>query len=1425
MLNAQTRIRAGRLPTALIAIRSHARSLSTIAPLPRKPKWGLFSDLHFQPDDLPRIIATSNWILDTFRANGVSQIICLGDVINTREHVHVQALSSAIRFFDELASIAPVHIVLGNHDMNLKHSARVSSLDVFSIEALRSGWSLYREWEQREIEGYPCLMVPWVENHSEVVQKLVEMDDMMKGRSLLFGHLAVSGAIQQPSVPVTSRYRCYSGVLKGRYLSGFRGAYLGHFHHHQELGGDSGDGAGGGVWYVGAPMQHHFGDKSDERRGVMIVEPGEETAAGRPKYTFVQNPEWDVFREVGLRELKEGVKVVGEGVDEALQWNLPFEPQKKRINVTCNSVDALEFETWRARLMEAGASDVRRKVTLGQGIFGATGEKRGATEEAGEEGLEAEAAKRKEEEEETLRAPTTATFIEALPAFIDTIPQDLNLIPADKRSEYIAVAERLMKQADADTAAGLTGPNTTAHVSTTSSLPVFHGTLKTLMIQNFFSIQGSLTIPFEKLAPGIWFLTGPNGSGKSTILEAIVWCLFGQVLRSDMAAADPINDVVRRNCCVRIDFENGYSVERFRNFPSKGGGSGPGLRLYKDGKEVEGFERGEMRKTQMALERDVIGCDFGTFTKSVIFGDQGAGAGNFLTLDSKQRREVLDELLGIGRFEGYMKAVRDEKRVLEKDYIGLKARSEVVSAEIRNLKWESERLESGIGPKEEMRRKAEDELGRLEEEVKRFEVDRERVEREQGRILEWNKVYDALLRLHDDRGRFEEQIVTREMAVEEARRALKKAEEARPVYATWAAAQKEIDRANRQVQMKDMELRQASSQIRELERKLERFVKEADRGVCPTCQQSLSDTQHVEKHIARYKKQKEEAEKNMEKLGEERDEIKRELLAQEEKQKDVLKTMEQRDLTLGYLSGLPEREREAKRAIYVNETPLGSLRDDLKRAEKSLEKMLNGRTMEEVAVLANRQDDEAVSSLQKAMQNHKELLRRIQTLSARRTTLTSSLTKLATEVSFATTQVKTMREKMGALEKEMEGSRERLERLEGDIRVLLFWDTAFSKKQATVNAPNMRHFLISSSIEELNSLIKTNMSLLTTPILSPAPAVTTTNTLGLQRRLDAELPISFTPDLSIYPPSAFGKRSSGQRKRNNLAVLFALFQLIRQKSRFRADFIMLDEVFDALDREGQVQAAELISAVSAAGTSRIGAAGGEVKHVLVVTHSESLEDVVKVGSGGAGARMMKVENGERGTRMSDPEGVVVHTWGVTDGEQGVPDVETSLESNVGRRVGAVEEEMETGVMEEVKEEVKPVKKTKRVARKKTESEQEVTASEADGSMEAVAETPKTRKRASKKKASDPALQDIEPSTENAEAAIPEKKTRKRTPRKKATEPLDESEAEGKAEMEVKPKKKRSSKKAVVDPENVETVLQELEEEFEEEELQALARGE
>jgi hypothetical protein len=89
------------------------------------------------------VFSKPNRIIDTFEQRKVDAVVCLGgtwdhvfgftakDVLNTRDSVSVEAQSAAIDMFLEMQNrmpSCPIHVVLGNHDMNLRYSRAISSL-------------------------------------------------------------------------------------------------------------------------------------------------------------------------------------------------------------------------------------------------------------------------------------------------------------------------------------------------------------------------------------------------------------------------------------------------------------------------------------------------------------------------------------------------------------------------------------------------------------------------------------------------------------------------------------------------------------------------------------------------------------------------------------------------------------------------------------------------------------------------------------------------------------------------------------------------------------------------------------------------------------------------------------------------------------------------------------------------------------------------------------------------------------------------------------------------------------------------------------------------------------------------------------------------------------------------------------------------
>lgn len=90
---------------------------------------------------------------------------------------------------------------------------------------------------------------------------------------------------------------------------------------------------------------------------------------------------------------------------------------------------------------------------------------------------------------------------------------------------------------------------------------------KKVIIQNFLSVGNDpIEIEFKR---GINFITGinkdkadrRNGCGKSTITDSIYWCLFGELIRGDLKNDEIINNINKKNCLVKLEFETEFNNE------------------------------------------------------------------------------------------------------------------------------------------------------------------------------------------------------------------------------------------------------------------------------------------------------------------------------------------------------------------------------------------------------------------------------------------------------------------------------------------------------------------------------------------------------------------------------------------------------------------------------------------------------------------------------------------------------------------------------------------------------------------------------------------------------------------------------------------------------------------------------------------------
>lgn len=168
-----------------------------------------------------------------------------------------------------------------------------------------------------------------------------------------------------------------------------------------------------------------------------------------------------------------------------------------------------------------------------------------------------------------------------------------------------------------------------------------------VQLRNFMSHdETSVEIPRR----GVMLVTGPNGAGKSSLLEAVAWGLFGKTLRG----TDPWRDGVAAD--IEVALESGLRVARSRK------GQTSKLAFW-EGERPDSPKHDTATKAQEALER-VVGA-FDLWRRTHVFSSQDAS--HFTLSTDKERKVLLEQILGVARFDPALEACRVELKVAERN--------------------------------------------------------------------------------------------------------------------------------------------------------------------------------------------------------------------------------------------------------------------------------------------------------------------------------------------------------------------------------------------------------------------------------------------------------------------------------------------------------------------------------------------------------------------------------------------------------------------------------------------------------------------------------------------------------------------------------------------------------------------------------------
>ena len=1192
------------------------------------PRIALFGDNHFQDRGLARIVKTGEWIANEIEKREVDAVVCLGDVLNTREQVSVRALSAALSFFDDLSRTLPdkpIHILLGNHDINLKHSRKFSSLDALSMEAMtNSGLVLHRELATLPsfLPGIPAVMIPYHEDPADIIdyiEKYTRKNGTV-GETLVFGHLAVAGAQQNHSP-----YR-YRGPLKTSYFSPFKRTFSGHFHHHHELARHK-------IVYVGSPMQFNFGDAGDTR-GIVIYDTDTDT------YELIPNPYGEAFvrqsddhltsritdllNRPDLSHLKpySGSQVV---INSDSVPDNPFKDKFIQVQIESSDLSSSSFDSLRDSLLSLGASGVSKTTGALQTLikehkmeksdgqrriikhFGAVtaedieriivsfansvrkahlesiaASREASADESSEstdpsspatdsDSAKPKKSKSKKKKSDTSAEPSTAT---EAPGAKTGGRRRLTLV--QQQSVHFLENDDLFAKLVA-LGVSLASKSSTATAAVPSSNTTFSARLHSLYLKNFMGVKGELTIPFFSMNSGIWLIEGSNGAGKSTIFEALVWAQFGEFLRSGMQKDYAINDNAH-SCTVRLIYENGLVIERKRRRKKteslrtyqlkKASEDGLGELSEEDAmKEAERKE--EFDESTILLDREpsdlveseeaLTSADDSKPSKKKKKSSQSATksstkAGGKVKKSStpemvyeaeselgdiRNTQKQLSDRLGVN-FETFTKSVVLGQNILNNFVSGNKDMRRAIIEEMLGL----EKFADWFEVAKQERARLDEKLKLLQQKSTLLQDELDAMNTSTGNratILEAKK--QQLAHLSEQRAQVEKICAVRIAELEsdlKLSRSKLQTPEMQDILIELTAQESSNLQSEDMPRFTDELSKLASfqSSVRDILRHLKAaFTTESSQdgtgATCASCGQEVT-SEHIEAIILR---------------------------AQRSESK--------------FRALVPcQFFTEAQEAKFADSNDSGSLSSSStpEASYAHLNSLLDSSNEYADHIQRRAQLMDSARKIELSIARLETSLAQAQVLGAEEL---ADIEKLHAACDAELAQLKAMRAEHSETEKvllqHIEEAKSEISQTNVELSMTKFWEMAFDK-QSKGTVGTVRAFVFEDVVKELNAICSGYME-------------------QLQTKQQYHLKVSLTADLEME--QVYGKRSGGERKRTDLAILFAMFELVRSQSRFVPDFLMLDEVFDTLDQDGRDLVGQVLSSLSK-----------RLEKILVITHTD-----------------------------------------------------------------------------------------------------------------------------------------------------------------------------------------------------------------------------
>ena len=235
-------------------------------------------------------------------------IVHLGDLFDNRNVIPINLLNYGMDVVEEISKIAPLHIIVGNHDLWSKSASEINTIRPFRYIP---NVQIYDKTCILEYNGKKILMMPYIEKRLDQI-KLIEEN---RGCDYLFCHSDLNGC----KMHLTSVAHKNADKIDIENFKGFSKVMSGHIHLVQ---------SNENFTFVGSIFQMDRNDTGDQK-GIFVIDTKDDSSEFFPNKVSPVFRKFRVVTEEDIERLDE-IKDTKDYVDLIISNNLLISNRKLR---------------------------------------------------------------------------------------------------------------------------------------------------------------------------------------------------------------------------------------------------------------------------------------------------------------------------------------------------------------------------------------------------------------------------------------------------------------------------------------------------------------------------------------------------------------------------------------------------------------------------------------------------------------------------------------------------------------------------------------------------------------------------------------------------------------------------------------------------------------------------------------------------------------------------------------------------------------------------------------------------------------------------------------------------------------------------------------------------------------------------------------